>query len=214
MPAFKGPGIPRNQRSGFPVIVVIDNHDSFTFNLVQYLAELGADVRVLRSDEATAGDVKSLLPSGVLFGPGPGVPEEAGITMDLLARLAGRVPILGVCLGHQAIGRWLGVPLVRARRPVHGRTSPVAHDGTGLFEELPSPFAAARYHSLVLDAARIPDDLVVHAWSEGEVMGIRHRHLPIEGLQFHPESFLTEHGHRMLGTWLARLGRSPHQRAA
>jgi anthranilate synthase/aminodeoxychorismate synthase-like glutamine amidotransferase len=189
------------------MIVVVDNHDSFTHNLVQCLAGLGAEVRVVLNDAVGAEEVATWGPGGVVLGPGPGAPAEAGVTMDLLHRLGGRVPILGVCLGHQAIGHWLGARVVRASRPVHGRTSRVVHDGTGVFVGLPSPFAAMRYNSLVLDPDHVPETLHVHARvaGAGEVMGVRHRHLPIEGVQFHPESFLTDHGARLLANWLRRV---------
>jgi anthranilate synthase/aminodeoxychorismate synthase-like glutamine amidotransferase len=192
---------------------VIDNYDSFTYNLVQYLGELGAAVAVYRNDELRVDQVRALQPEGILISPGPGNPDEAGITLELLATLSSEVPILGVCLGHQAIGQAFGGRVVRAQRLMHGRTSPILHDGTGVFAGLPSPFTATRYHSLIVDRASLNDSLRVTAWTaEGEIMGLAHRTLPVEGVQFHPESFLTEHGHAMLDTFLRRLperGRRP-----
>jgi anthranilate synthase component 2 len=190
------------------VIVVIDNYDSFTWNLVQYLAELGARVRVLRNDEIDVPGLVALEPEGVLLSPGPGTPDDAGITLDVVRTLAGRTPLFGVCLGHQAIGQAFGGAVVRAPRPMHGRTSPVLHEGKGVFAGLPSPLTATRYHSLVVDRASLPETLEITAWTEeGEVMGLRHRTLEVEGVQFHPESFLTEHGHDLLAAFLARLPR-------
>ncbi|MFW5925119.1 MAG: anthranilate synthase component II [Myxococcota bacterium] len=201
------------------MIVVIDNYDSFTYNLVQYLAELGAEIRVHRNDAVDVAAIASADPEGILISPGPGTPDDAGISLRLIAELGARIPVLGVCLGHQAIGQHFGASVVRAGRLMHGRTSEIEHDGTGVFRGLPSPFTATRYHSLILDPATIPDALVVHARTtdQGEVMGLRHRELPVEGVQFHPESFLTDHGHRLLGNWLARLphrGGAPERRAA
>jgi anthranilate synthase/aminodeoxychorismate synthase-like glutamine amidotransferase len=188
------------------MIVVIDNYDSFTYNLVQYLGELGAQVAVYRNDEITVEQVRALRPEGVLISPGPGNPDEAGITLELLAKLSSELPILGVCLGHQAIGQAFGSRVVRAPRLMHGRTSPILHDGSGVFEKLPSPFTATRYHSLIVDRETLSDALRVTAWTaEGEIMGLMHRTLPVEGVQFHPESFLTEHGHAMLENFLRRL---------
>jgi 4-amino-4-deoxychorismate synthase (2-amino-4-deoxychorismate-forming) component II len=188
------------------MIVVIDNYDSFTYNLVQYLGELGAEVFVYRNDELRVEQVRALRPEGILISPGPGNPDEAGITLEVLATLSSELPILGVCLGHQAIGQAFGARVVRADRLMHGRTSPILHDGTGVFEGLPSPFTATRYHSLIVDRASLNDSLRVTAWTaEGEIMGLAHRTLPVEGVQFHPESFLTEHGHAMLETFLRRL---------
>jgi anthranilate synthase/aminodeoxychorismate synthase-like glutamine amidotransferase len=187
-------------------VLVVDNYDSFTFNLVQYLAELGADVIVHRNDALALGDVARIAPEGILISPGPGAPPEAGITMDVIRTYAGRFPILGVCLGHQAIGAVYGGAVVRAPRLMHGRTSPIEHEGKGVFEGLPTPFLATRYHSLIVDWASLPDVLVPTAWTaERELMGMRHRELDVEGVQFHPESFLTEHGHAMLDRFLARL---------
>jgi para-aminobenzoate synthetase component 2 len=200
------------------MIVVIDNYDSFTYNLVQYLGELGAEVAVYRNDELRVDQVRALRPEGILISPGPGNPDEAGITLELLATLSSELPILGVCLGHQAIGQAFGGRVVRAERLMHGRTSPILHDGTGVFEGLPSPFTATRYHSLIVERASLNDSLRVTAWTaEGEIMGLAHRSLPVEGVQFHPESFLTEHGHAMLETFLRRLperGRTPLRGAA
>jgi para-aminobenzoate synthetase component II len=200
------------------MIVVIDNYDSFTYNLVQYLGELGAAVVVYRNDEISVDQIRACRPEGVLISPGPGNPDEAGVSLELLARLSSELPILGVCLGHQAIGQAFGSRVVRAGRLMHGRTSPILHDGSGVFAGLPSPFTATRYHSLIVERASLGPDLVVTAWTEeGEIMGLRHRSLPVEGVQFHPESFLTEHGHELLGNFLRRLpeqGRRPATEAA
>jgi len=186
-------------------VLVIDNYDSFTFNLVQYLLELGADAIVHRSDAITLDAAERIAPDALLLSPGPGRPEDAGITLDAIRHFAGRVPILGVCLGHQAIAVAFGGRVVRATRPMHGRTSEVVHEGEGVFADLASPLTAARYHSLVVDPASLPRELAPTAWTrDGELMGLRHRTLAVEGVQFHPESFLTEHGHAMLRSWLAR----------
>lgn len=188
------------------MIAVIDNYDSFTFNVVQYLGELGANVAVFRNDELSVEALAAQEPEGILLSPGPGTPDGAGITLDVIRALGGRVPIFGVCLGQQAIGQAFGGRVVRALRPMHGRTSPVFHDGKGVFAGLPSPFLATRYHSLVVERATLPEVLEVTAWTaDREVMGLRHRVLPIEGVQFHPESFLTEHGHALLRGFLDTL---------
>jgi para-aminobenzoate synthetase component II len=188
------------------MVVVIDNYDSFTYNLVQYLAELGADVRVYRNDAIDIAGLEALEPTGLVISPGPGNPDEAGVSLATIAHFGGRVPVLGVCLGHQSIGQVYGGHVGRAPRLMHGRTSPIEHDGRGVFAGLPSPFTATRYHSLVVERDSLPACLEVSAWTvEGEIMGLRHREQPVEGVQFHPESFLTEHGHRMLGNWLGSL---------
>jgi len=188
------------------MILVIDNYDSFTYNLVQYLGELGAVVEVHRNDRISARDVIARRPEAVLISPGPGNPDEAGITLELLTQHAGALPMLGVCLGHQAIGQAFGGRVVRAEHLMHGRTSPIHHAGQGVFSGLPTPFTATRYHSLIVERASCPDALEITAWTEqGEIMGLRHKQLPIEGVQFHPESFLTEHGHTMLDNFLKRL---------
>jgi anthranilate synthase/aminodeoxychorismate synthase-like glutamine amidotransferase len=195
------------------VLLVIDNYDSFTYNLVQYLAELGAVVEVRRNDEITPRAIHAMQPEGLLLSPGPGNPSDAGITLACIGELSTTLPMLGVCLGHQAIAQAFGARIVRARRLMHGRTSLVHHDGRGVFAELPNPFTATRYHSLLVDPATVPDVLEVTARSDDdEIMGIRHRELPIEGVQFHPESFLTEHGHDLLHRFLQCLpyeGRAP-----
>jgi para-aminobenzoate synthetase component 2 len=195
------------------MILVIDNYDSFTYNLVQYLGELGAAVAVYRNDQLRVAQVRALQPEGILISPGPGNPDEAGISLELLRSLSSEIPTLGVCLGHQAIGQAFGGRVVRAQRLMHGRTSPILHDGTGVFSGLPSPFTATRYHSLIVERESLSDALRVTAWTdEGEIMGLAHRTLPVEGVQFHPESFLTEHGHAMLDNFLRRLperGRRP-----
>jgi anthranilate synthase/aminodeoxychorismate synthase-like glutamine amidotransferase len=188
------------------VILVVDNYDSFTYNLVQYLAEEGAVVRVFRNDAIEIDGILALDPEGILISPGPGTPDEAGISLELVRTLGGRIPIFGVCLGHQAIGQVYGGKVVRAPRLMHGRTSPILHAGKGVFAGLPSPLVATRYHSLIVDRASLPDALEITAWTaEDEIMGIRHRELDVEGVQFHPESFLTEHGHALVRGFLARL---------
>ena len=188
------------------MIVVIDNYDSFTYNLVQYLGELGAEVVVERNDAVSVDDIREMAPTGVLISPGPGRPEEAGISLDVIAKLGAETPIFGVCLGHQSIGQHFGASVVRAERLMHGRTSEILHEGRGVFQSLPSPLTATRYHSLIVDRDTIPDELEVTAWTDqGEVMGLRHTTLPIEGVQFHPESFLTEHGHELMRNWLSTL---------
>ena len=186
-------------------ILVVDNYDSFVFNLVQYLAQLGADVTVRRNDEVTPEEACEY--DGVLLSPGPGTPEEAGVCMDIVRDCAGRVPIFGVCLGHQAIAASYGATVSRAPELLHGKTSLVVHDDEGVLAGLPSPFTATRYHSLAVEPATVPDALVVTGRTEGGViMAIRHRDLPVEGVQFHPESVLTEGGHAMLANWLAECG--------
>jgi anthranilate synthase/aminodeoxychorismate synthase-like glutamine amidotransferase len=186
---------------------VIDNYDSFTWNLVQYLGELGAETRVVKNDEVGVDDVAAAAPAGILLSPGPCTPNEAGICLDVLAKLAGKIPILGVCLGHQSIGQAFGGKVIRADRLMHGKASPVEHDGRTLFAGLPSPFEATRYHSLIVERASLPPSLVVSAWTaEGEIMGLRHASLDVEGVQFHPESILTTHGKALLGNWVRRLG--------
>jgi anthranilate synthase component 2 len=193
-----------------PRLLMIDNYDSFTYNLVQYLGELGAQVDVRRNDALAVEDVATLAPDAVVISPGPCTPREAGVSVPLIERWAGRVPILGVCLGHQAIGAAFGGAIVRAPRIMHGKTSPIHHDGRGLFAELPEPFEATRYHSLVIDATAVPPPLEVCAWTdEGEIMGVRHRSAFVEGVQFHPESILTLEGKRLLANFLRRLPARP-----
>jgi len=185
------------------MIALIDNYDSFTCNLAQYLGELGAEVRVFRNDQISVDEVAALAPSHVVLSPGPGTPDDAGITLGLIARLAGSVPLLGVCLGHQAIGQAFGGKVVRAGRVMHGKTSRIRHDGGGVFARVPDEFVATRYHSLVVERESLPACLAVTAQSEdGEIMGLRHRGLAVEGVQFHPEALLTEHGHKMLQNFL------------
>ena len=185
------------------MILVIDNYDSFTYNLVQYLGELGAETRVFRNDEIALGDIDAMSPSHIVISPGPCTPDEAGITLSLIERMAGKVPILGVCLGHQAIGQAFGGKVVRAPQVMHGKVSRIRHDGSGVFSQIPDDFIATRYHSLVVERATLPGCLAVTAQSEdGEIMGLRHRSLPVEGVQFHPEALLTEHGHKMLQNFI------------
>ena len=189
-----------------PRLLMIDNYDSFTYNLVQYLGELGASVDVRRNDAIAVDEVAALAPDGIVVSPGPCTPREAGISVPVIERYAGRIPILGVCLGHQAIGAAFGGAIVRAPRIMHGKTSPIRHDGRGLFAGLPDPFDATRYHSLVIDPATVPADLEVCAWTaEQEIMGVRHRKVFVEGVQFHPESILTLAGKQLLGNFLSRL---------
>jgi anthranilate synthase component 2 len=185
------------------MILMIDNYDSFTYNLVQYLGELGAEVAVFRNDEITPEAAEAMKPSHVVLSPGPCTPDQAGITLALIGRMAGKVPMLGVCLGHQAIGQAFGGKVVRAGQVMHGKTSHVGHDGKGIFEGIPDRFVATRYHSLVVEKASLPACLEASAHSEdGEIMGLRHRSLAVEGVQFHPEALLTEHGHKMLQNFL------------
>jgi len=188
------------------MILVIDNYDSFTYNLVQYLGELGARVSVFRNDKITVDEVGGLAPEGILLSPGPGTPDTAGITLDVIRRYHRNIPLLGVCLGHQSIAQAFGGSVVRAPRLMHGRTSAIQHDGAGVFRDVPTPFEATRYHSLIVDETTLGEELVATAWTaEGELMGLRHRSLPVSGVQFHPESFLTEHGHHMLKNFLDGL---------
>jgi anthranilate synthase component 2 len=189
------------------MIALIDNYDSFTYNLAQYLGELGAEVRVFRNDQISVDEVAALAPSHVVLSPGPGTPNDAGITLGLIARLAGNVPLLGVCLGHQAIGQAFGGKVVRAGRVMHGKTSRIRHDGRGVFESIENDFVATRYHSLVVERESLPACLAVTAQSEdGEIMGLRHRGLAVEGVQFHPEALLTEHGHALLQNFIEGRG--------
>ena len=189
-----------------PRVLVVDNYDSFVYNLVQYLGELGAEVTVARNDAVDVAALRAAAPDGVVLSPGPCTPDEAGCTLAVIEALAGEVPILGVCLGHQAIGQAFGGRVVRNERIVHGKASPVHHHGTGLYAGLPQPFLAGRYHSLVVERASLPASLQVTSWTaEGEIMGLRHATLEVEGVQFHPESILTEAGKPLLANWLARL---------
>jgi anthranilate synthase/aminodeoxychorismate synthase-like glutamine amidotransferase len=189
-----------------PRIVLVDNYDSFTFNLVQYLGELGADVRVFRNDQIDVAGIRALRPRALVVSPGPCTPDEAGVSLEAIRSLAGEWPILGVCLGHQAIGQAFGGKVVRNDRIVHGKASPVLHRGEGIYEGLPSPFDAGRYHSLVVERASLPRNLRITSWTrEGEIMGVRHRRLEVEGVQFHPESILTGQGKALLGNWLSRV---------
>jgi len=184
------------------MLLVIDNYDSFTYNLVQYLGELGAELVVRRNDQVTADEAERLDPAAVVVSPGPGTPREAGVSMAVIQRLAGRRPILGVCLGHQAIGEVFGARVGRAPAPIHGKTSAIYHDGTGVFRGLPNPFEATRYHSLLVERTGLPACLAVSAWTtDGLIMGLRHRELPVEGVQFHPESILTAAGKQLLGNF-------------
>jgi anthranilate synthase/aminodeoxychorismate synthase-like glutamine amidotransferase len=185
------------------MLLVIDNYDSFTYNLVQYLGELGQEIRVVRNDEIAATDIAGIAPSHIVISPGPCTPNEAGISLDTIRQYAGKIPILGVCLGHQSIGQAFGGKVVRAGRVMHGKTSPILHEGQGVFAGLPSPFEATRYHSLLVERASLPDCLEVTArTAEDEIMGLRHKTLPVEGVQFHPESFLTTVGKDLLRNFL------------
>jgi len=189
------------------MILVVDNYDSFTYNLVHYLAELGADTRVIRNDDMSAAEALALGAEALLLSPGPCSPNEAGICLNLLSQAPDDLPIFGVCLGHQAMGQAFGGDVVRAKQLMHGKTSPIHHDGTSIFRGLPSPFTATRYHSLAVSRDTLPDSLVVTAWTEdGEIMGLAHRTRPIHGVQFHPESIATEHGHAMLANFLDLAG--------
>lgn len=185
------------------MLLMIDNYDSFTYNLVQYLGELGQEVVVYRNDEIDLARVAELKPRHIVISPGPCTPNEAGISVPLIKTFAGKVPILGVCLGHQSIGQAFGGNIVHAKQLMHGKTSPVFHNDVGVFKGLPNPFTATRYHSLVIERETCPDCLEITAWTEDqEIMGVRHKTLPIEGVQFHPESILTEYGHELLDNFL------------
>lgn len=185
------------------MLLIIDNYDSFTYNLVQYLGGLGAEMRVVRNDEITVEEIEEIGPEKIVISPGPGTPDAAGMTLPAIDRFAGRVPILGVCLGHQAIGQHFGGKVIRGPEPVHGKPVEVTHDGKTIFEGIPTTFAAARYHSLVVERDSMPDCLEISATSpDGLVMGLRHRDMPVEGVQFHPESILTEHGKTLLRNFL------------
>ncbi|TDJ39786.1 MAG: aminodeoxychorismate/anthranilate synthase component II [Gammaproteobacteria bacterium] len=193
------------------MLLMIDNYDSFTYNVVQYLGELGADVEVHRNDEITLAEIEAKAPEVIVISPGPCTPNEAGISMDVVRTFGPHIPLLGICLGHQSIGQVFGGDIVRARAVMHGKTSMIHHAGQGVFEDLPDPFEATRYHSLVIDQASLPDCLEVTAWtchedgSRDEIMGVAHREHPIEGVQFHPESILTPTGHDLLRNFLARV---------
>jgi anthranilate synthase component 2 len=190
------------------MLLMIDNYDSFTYNLVQYLGELGEEVRVVRNDQITPAEIAELHPERIVLSPGPCTPKEAGVSLAVIDAFAGKIPIFGVCLGHQSIGQAFGGHIVRAGQVMHGKTSAVHHHGQGVFAGLPNPLTVVRYHSLVIDKASIPDCLEVTAWTEtpdgglDEIMGVRHKTLPVEGVQFHPESILTEHGHALLQNFL------------
>ena len=190
------------------MLLMLDNYDSFTFNLVQYLQALGAEVRVERNDALTVDEIEALAPQRIVISPGPCTPNEAGISVELIKRLGARIPILGVCLGHQGIGQAYGGDVIRAGKIMHGKTSRIRHEGKGVFAGLPDGYEATRYHSLVVDKATLPDCLEVTAWTENddgsmeEIMGLRHRDYPVQGVQFHPESILTQHGHALLKNFL------------
>jgi anthranilate synthase component 2 len=190
------------------MLLMIDNYDSFTFNLVQYLGELGQEVKVIRNDALDLAGIRALRPSHIMISPGPGTPDDAGVSLDVLRELSSEIPVFGVCLGHQAIGQAFGGRVVRAKQIMHGKTSPVRHRGQGVFAGLPDPLVATRYHSLVVEQGSLPDCLEVTAWTEhadgslDEIMGLRHKTLPVEGVQFHPESILTQYGHDLLRNFL------------
>ena len=190
------------------MLLMIDNYDSFTYNLVQYLGELGEDVRVVRNDALSVDEMRKLAPDRIVISPGPGTPDQAGVSLEMIAKLGAQIPILGVCLGHQSIGQAFGGKVIRAREIMHGKTSQIHHNGKGVFAGLPNPFVATRYHSLIVEKSSLPSCLEVTAWTQNadgsldEIMGLRHKTLPIEGVQFHPESILTEHGHAQLRNFL------------
>ena len=194
------------------MLLMIDNYDSFTYNVVQYLGELNAEVKVFRNDEITIEDIRAMQPEKIVISPGPCTPNEAGISMAVVEAFAGVIPLLGICLGHQSIGQVFGGRIVRARQVMHGKISPIYHSDKGVFKGLPSPFNATRYHSLVIEKSSLPDCLEVTAWTQtddgeiDEIMGVRHRSLAVEGVQFHPESILTDHGHDLLRNFLEATG--------
>jgi anthranilate synthase component 2 len=185
------------------MLLMIDNYDSFTYNLVQYFGELGEDVRTFRNDEITLDEIAALAPDRICISPGPCTPHEAGISVGLLKRFAGKIPMLGVCLGHQSIAEAFGGKVIRAKQVMHGKTSLIAHTGVGVFQDIPTPYTVTRYHSLAIERASLPDCLEVTAWTDdGEIMGVRHTEFNIQGVQFHPESILSEHGHTLLKNFL------------
>ena len=192
------------------VLLMIDNYDSFTYNVVQYLGELGADVQVFRNDAISIAEIESLNPAQIVISPGPCTPTEAGVSMEVISHFAGKIPLLGICLGHQSIGQVYGGEIIRAKKVMHGKLSAIHHSGQGVFTGLTMPFTATRYHSLVVDAKSLPDCLDVTAWTEDEngdideIMGVRHKELAVEGVQFHPESILSEHGHALLNNFLSQ----------
>ena len=192
------------------MLLMLDNYDSFTYNLVQYLQSLGAEVKVVRNDAMTVDEIETLAPERIVISPGPGTPDQAGVTLQMIERLGQHTPILGVCLGHQSIGQVYGGDVIRAKTIMHGKTSRIRHEGKGVFADLPDAYEATRYHSLVVDRNTLPGSLEVTAWTEyedgsfEEIMGLRHREFPVEGVQFHPESILTEHGHALLKNFLER----------
>ena len=192
------------------MLLMLDNYDSFTYNLVQYLQSLGAEVKVVRNDAMTVDEIETLAPERIVISPGPGTPDQAGVTLEMIERLGPHTPILGVCLGHQSIGQVYGGDVIRAKTIMHGKTSRIRHQGKGVFAGLPDAYEATRYHSLVVDRNTLPDSLEVTAWTEyedgsfEEIMGLRHREFPVEGVQFHPESILTEHGHALLKNFLEK----------
>jgi anthranilate synthase/aminodeoxychorismate synthase-like glutamine amidotransferase len=189
-----------------PTVVVVDNYDSFTYNLVQYVASLGAVCEVRLNDRISVAEIRELGPHGILLSPGPGTPDDAGVTLDVIRELSATTPVFGVCLGHQSIGQAFGGKVIRAPRLMHGKTSPIEHDQKGVFRGLPSPFQATRYHSLIVEESSLPSCLEVSARTkEGEIMALRHRTIPVEGVQFHPESILTEHGLALIENWLKSL---------
>ena len=186
-------------------LLMVDNYDSFTYNIVQYFGELGEDVRTVRNDEITLEEIAAMKPDRICISPGPKAPKDAGISLDVLREFGGKLPILGVCLGHQAIGEAFGGKVIRAKQVMHGKTSTIAHIGEGVFQDLPSPYTVIRYHSLAIERASLPACLEVTAWTDdGEIMGVRHKTFDIEGVQFHPESILSEHGHALLKNFLTR----------
>jgi anthranilate synthase/aminodeoxychorismate synthase-like glutamine amidotransferase len=195
---------PPSRKDAAAMLLLIDNYDSFTFNLYHFLGDVGGRCEVVRNDKLTVAEALARQPEAIVLSPGPCTPNEAGICLDLIAAAAGKIPILGVCLGHQAIGQAFGGNVVRAPAPMHGKTSRIFHAGTDILEGIPTPFTATRYHSLIVDRATLPADLIVTAWTEdGLVMGLRHRSLPVYGVQFHPESIASEHGHTLLANFLA-----------
>ncbi len=190
------------------MLLMIDNYDSFTYNVVQYLLELGADVKVVRNNEITIDEIRAMNPDHIVISPGPCNPDKAGVSMAAIEAFSGKIPVLGICLGHQSIGQVYGGEIIRAGQVMHGKTSQIYHNGTGVFAGLPSPFRATRYHSLVIDKCHLPDDLEITAWTQNpdgsleEIMGVRHKTLSVEGVQFHPESILSEYGHELLANFL------------